>query len=206
MTDQGSSNVPAGWYADPENPGHGRYWDGTAWTEHRHAPGQQTPALRAPEGTAPYTPWIWAIVFMPVVTAIPLLFMPWGAVFSFDLDDPRDALRAQLAFLESPAYIASILLGFVTWGLSVLFAYLDHRDLTARQVPKPFHWAWAFIPSYGPLVYTIGRTAVVRSRLGGGALGPIWGTIGVFVFGLVIAGVMMAQLMGAMTELFGRLR
>jgi hypothetical protein len=26
---------PAGWYADPEAPGHQRYWDGVRWTEHR---------------------------------------------------------------------------------------------------------------------------------------------------------------------------
>lgn len=28
--------VPAGWYADPEQPGRQRYWDGTVWTEHTH--------------------------------------------------------------------------------------------------------------------------------------------------------------------------
>lgn len=30
--------VPAGWYADPEQPGQQRYWDGTGWTEHVHVP------------------------------------------------------------------------------------------------------------------------------------------------------------------------
>jgi hypothetical protein len=29
------SDVPAGWYNDPEQPGQNRYWDGTQWTEHR---------------------------------------------------------------------------------------------------------------------------------------------------------------------------
>ena len=28
----------AGWYADPELAGTQRYWDGRAWTEHRHPP------------------------------------------------------------------------------------------------------------------------------------------------------------------------
>ena len=28
------ANVVAGWYPDPNIPGHQRYWDGTAWTTH----------------------------------------------------------------------------------------------------------------------------------------------------------------------------
>ena len=27
--------TPPGWYADPEDPSRQRFWDGTAWTEHR---------------------------------------------------------------------------------------------------------------------------------------------------------------------------
>ena len=29
------SETPAGWHPDPEDPSQQRYWDGTAWTEHR---------------------------------------------------------------------------------------------------------------------------------------------------------------------------
>lgn len=29
---------PAGWHADPNRPGGLRYWDGSAWTEHRQPP------------------------------------------------------------------------------------------------------------------------------------------------------------------------
>lgn len=34
--------TPAGWYTDPEQPASQRYWDGSAWTEHR-SPGAAVP-------------------------------------------------------------------------------------------------------------------------------------------------------------------
>ena len=44
-----SPEVPAGWYADPENPGRWRWWDGQAWTQNVSAPTQpSTPASGGP--------------------------------------------------------------------------------------------------------------------------------------------------------------
>ncbi|MFH8801641.1 DUF2510 domain-containing protein [Streptomyces sp. NPDC017936] len=43
--------TPPGWYRDPSAPHRERWWDGTAWTEHRRAP--QAPAPRAPGGFGP---------------------------------------------------------------------------------------------------------------------------------------------------------
>jgi Protein of unknown function (DUF2510)/Excalibur calcium-binding domain len=42
------SNVPAGWYPDPERAGQQRYWDGSAWTDHR-APLAPDAAPNSPE-------------------------------------------------------------------------------------------------------------------------------------------------------------
>jgi len=36
--------TPADWYADPADPSMLRYWDGTAWTQHRHPAISQLPA------------------------------------------------------------------------------------------------------------------------------------------------------------------
>jgi len=44
--------TPAGWYDDPEQPGQQRYWDGTAWTEHRAAAGA-APTPPPPGSPAP---------------------------------------------------------------------------------------------------------------------------------------------------------
>jgi hypothetical protein len=189
MSAQGTPSAPAGWYADPQNPAHGRYWDGSAWTELRHAPGQPFPAappLTAPPGTPWNTIWIWLIIALPVVPILLLLFVPWGSMFAFDptTDDPRSAMSSAFGIFLSPFYWASIVLSYVVYGLSVFFAYRDVKELATRGVPKPFHWAFAFI---GGLVYTIGRSVVVKRRTGRGHA-PIWAEIAVvlLIVGLTV--------------------
>lgn len=44
-----SMTPPPGWYPDPHGPHQERWWDGTAWTEHRRAPGA-TPVPPPPGG------------------------------------------------------------------------------------------------------------------------------------------------------------
>lgn len=47
-----STTPPPGWYPDPTAPHLWRWWDGTAWTEHRGAPGEPSgpPAAPPPPG------------------------------------------------------------------------------------------------------------------------------------------------------------
>jgi len=75
-------------------------------------------------------------------------------------------------------------LTFVAYAGTIVLAYFDYRTLLGRGIPSPFSWALAFIPSYGSLVYLIGRSVVVRRRTGSG-LAPLWVYVGLFVFGLV---------------------
>lgn len=146
-----------------------------------------TPAaqLRAPEGTDPYTIWIWLIVAIPIVQTIPLFFIDWSGLITSSLADPTGLGVYSMIF--SPAYIALTVVGWVGTGLMIWFAYLDWRDLQRRGVPQPFHWAWiflTFVVSYA--VYTIGRSIVVSKRTGRG-LAPMWATIATFVGGIVVA-------------------
>lgn len=143
-----------------------------------------TASLKAPEGTDPYTLWIWLIVAIPAVQVLPLFFIDWSGFISATLADPTGL--GPYAVLFSPAYIALIAFGWIGLGLQIWFAYLDWRELQQRGVPQPFHWAWiflAFAVSYA--VYTIGRSVVAKRRTGRG-LAPMWVTIASIVGGIVI--------------------
>jgi hypothetical protein len=186
MSAQGTPSVPPGWYPDPENPAQGRFWDGVAWTELRHQPGTPYPAApspKAPPGTDWNTPWIWLIALLPLLPTLLLLFVPWGSMFAIDIDDPRSAMSGTFALFLSPFYWGAIVLSYVVYGVSVFFAYRDVKELTARGVPQPFHWAFCFI---GGVVYTIGRSVVVHRRTGNGHQ-PIWVEVAVFLVSIAIS-------------------
>ena len=204
MSAQGTPQVPAGWYPDPQHPAQGRFWDGVAWTEHVHTPGQPYapgPPLKAPPGTEWNTPWVWLIIAIRIVPLVCLLLVPWGSMFSFDPSDPYASSTASLALFASPFYWASILLGWVVYGLSGLFAFRDYKELTARGVPRPFHWAFVFI---GGIVYTIGRSVVVHRRTGKGHA-PIYAEVAYFVLSLVITGVILAIMFSGLSDMIERI-
>ncbi|MBX3093845.1 MAG: DUF2510 domain-containing protein [Cryobacterium sp.] len=175
-----------GWYPDPENRGGTRWWDGIQWTDHRSAP-YATPysvasaaPLKAPEGTDGNTAWIWLVVFLPMLPLLALLTDDWSRVV--DLGDPTGL--STLRYLLSPGYLIAVLGGWIVYGVAVWFSYLDWKELTARSVPRPFHWAWSFLSS---AVYVIGRSVVVRKRTGRGQA-PLWAQIVMLlaVFAIVI--------------------
>ncbi|MEN9620046.1 MAG: hypothetical protein RL499_239 [Actinomycetota bacterium] len=188
MTDPAVSSTPAGWYPDPAGSAQRRWWDGTQWTDTLETPysaGAAVQALRAPDGTDPNTPWIWLIVFLPMVSSLGLLFIDWSDYVEGLLTDPTGL--SAYSFLLSPAYLVSLVLGWIVTGLLIWFAYLDWRELKQRGVPEPFHWAWIFlmfVVSYG--IYTIGRAVVANRRTGKG-LSVMWATIATFVVSFIIA-------------------
>jgi len=205
MSEQAAQPIPAGWYPDPDNSGRGRFWDGTAWTDLYHTPGQPYPAMpapKAPPGTNWNTIWIWLIVAIPVLPLIMLMLVPWGSIFAFDVNDPYAATYASLSIFASPAYWLSLLLGWAVYGLNVFFAYRDVKELTGRGVPQPFHWAWAFLSS---AVYVIGRSVVVKRRTGEGSA-PLWAAIGYFVLSFVVVIVIMVMMFSGMGDLFRQIR
>lgn len=144
----------------------------------------QATAPRAPEGTDPYTIWIWLILAIPFVQTLPIFFIDWSSFIDASLADPTGLGAYSVLF--SPAYLVLIAFGWIGTGLMFWFAYLDWRELQRRGVPQPFHWAWIFLTlavSYA--VYTIGRSVVVKRRTGRGSA-PMWITIATIVAGLIV--------------------
>lgn len=197
------TDTPAGWYPDPEDASRHRWWNGVSWTENRSDPAPAyTPAysatapaysadyaaaepLTAPVGTPWNTVWIWLVIFVPLLPLVGFFMIDWAGMFDFEsMSDPSSGGATQsLAYLTSPAYLLSSVGGWVTYGLSVWFAYLDYRTLERRGVPKPFHWAWTFLSS---AAYGIGRSVVVRRRTGRG-IAPMWVTIATIVLSVVLS-------------------
>jgi len=192
MSNVTPSSVPAGWYPDPAGTPRQRWWDGGAWTEHYNEvpvaaasqpaaqqayAGAQQPysyavagqELKAPEGIPVYNIWIWLVVALPILsTIISYATTDWSNITS--TAGPTNG---------------ALLLGALSWifyGLSVFFAYRDYKTLLGLGVPRPFHWAWAFLS----IVYVIGRSVVVRRRTGHGIL-PMWIAIAYIALSVVFA-------------------
>lgn len=198
--------IPPGWYADHANPALQRWWDGTQWTEHTQqayvAGGVAVEQLKAPEGTSWNTPWIWFVLLLPLLGV--------GSLFLIDINGYIDALISNpqnpdvagaMSALFSPGYIIAIVLGWVVTAVTILFAYLDWRELRKRGIPQPFHWAFAFLALAGVgIVYPIGR-AVVTNRRGAGGLVVMWIAIGTVVLSLIIGIVWSVVLFNQITQL-----
>jgi hypothetical protein len=137
------------------------------------------------------TIWIYLAI---LVTTLPVL-----SIFFLDMDgwletfgrldqgapvDDRAVAAATMQWIGSAFAITAVT--YLLVGLSIVFAWLDWRELKRRGVARPFHWAWAFFAlliSIG--VYVIGRTVVLKRETGSG-LTALWVWIGSMVLAFLI--------------------
>ena len=139
--------------------------------------------MKAPEGAKVYNVWIWLITLLPLVSYISLAFIPWTQLVPADYTDRSSVTANQLSMMSSPWYLLSQALGWIIYAIIVFFAFRDWKWLNEQGVPRPFHWAFAFIPV--SIVYVIGRSVVVRRRTGHG-IAPMWVSIAIIVFGFIV--------------------
>jgi hypothetical protein len=201
---RGHGTPTPGWYADPTGLAGVRWWDGAQWTAHTaplpaSGPGAPTGARPPiPDTTPVYTPFIWLIVLLPLLSSASIWFyqptLPRITAGRYPSTDPFSTF--------TPGYFLVLGIGVVIYALSVVFASLDHRELARRGVVRPFHWAWTFL---SPLVYVIGRGVIVRSVAKPRGLTPIWVLIGVMVVGFAVSiawsAVLFAQLGSQISQL-----
>jgi hypothetical protein len=156
-----------------------------------YAPFEQ---LKAPDGTKTGTVWIWLIVLLPILSVLSIFAIDFRAYFTSVMEDPT-SMSAMLGLYTSPAFLLITLGSWVLIAATIVFAFLDWRELKRRGVPAPFHWAFAFLGIAGfGIVYPIGRSVVVKKRTGQG-LAPLWATIAVFVISVVVIVVWSVMLM-----------
>jgi hypothetical protein len=204
MTHHESQTIPAGWYPDPEGLQRQRWWDGERWTAHFAPLSTQQPYTgAAPQGGAPTgtdwnTPWIWLALVLPLLPTLPLLFVDWSGLVAANPGSFDPDIERQLSVYASPAYLTSVIGGWLAWALAVVFCYLDFKTLRDRGVPAPFHWAWAFL---GSVVYAIGRGVVTNRRMGAGMV-VVWAAVGLIVLILVVSLVVTAVIIGAASAQF----
>jgi len=191
MTNTGIPSTPPGWYPDPSGSPRSRWWNGTQWTE-TYADATGAPSyeavgagqpLRAPEGTSPYTPFVWALAFLPAITLV------FDLIYYFVLGGLAADLESAQTGAESGFAAIDLVRGVVTWiviALTVVLALLDYRALRESGLPKPFHWAWSFFILISAPVYLIGRSVIVRRRTGTG-LNPMFVNLGILVVSFILS-------------------
>lgn len=204
MTSHPQSSIDAGWFADPYDPSGFvlRWWDGTQWTAATHRaeiPVAQGETRTPREGSPAYTIWIWAIVILPVLSTASIFLIDFRSYVEAGMQAGTTGAGtgSPMVMMASPAYLLITLLGWVLYGVTVVFAYLDHRSLVADGYPRPFHWAWAFLSS---LVYVIGRSVLVKRAVGRGTA-PMWTAIAVTVVSFVLLfGYVISVVIGVMQD------
>ncbi|MFC6356343.1 DUF2510 domain-containing protein [Luethyella okanaganae] len=170
MTFDASGVAQPGWYPDPSGAPGQRWWNGHQWTNDIHPPAypiEATPVVRP--GTPVYNVFIWLAVFVPPLAIIPIFFWDLSGYLEASMYSPT----VSLLMIFDPAYLLTMVVGWLAYGLTVLFAFLDWRILRNDGYLRPFHWAWAFLYS---VAYVIGRSVVVKRQAGRGSA-PIWVSI-----------------------------
>ena len=136
---------------------------------------------RLADGARIYNVYIWLVVALPFVSLVLLPF--YQPHFDVVATEHGYTSYGNPFGMFGPMYFAIVGVGFLAYALSVVFSWLDYRELERIGVVRPFHWAWTFLSA---LVYVIGRSVIVRRVAPGRGLAPIWVTIGLYVLSLIV--------------------
>lgn len=159
-----------GWYPDPIDPRHLRWWNGTCWTGNAGPPVIQPTTAQRPllaKDQAVGNPFIWLLACLPF--GVGTLMLSWNPEVHAYIAS-SGYLSIDPTYIFTAAYFA-IMIGLVlTYGATVVLAVFDYRWLSRKGVVRPFSWAWSFL---GGVPYVIGRAVVIHKVAPRRGLWPI---------------------------------
>jgi len=210
---QSAAGQPGAFSAGYGQPGYGQPGYGQAG----YGPGY--PQVAAQQGAVGYPPvapgtsaltWsVWLVVGLQLLSVIGYLFLDFSSyvravlVLSASGSAPEGPDVSRFTSALSGFVVGVLLLdvlALVIYGLTVMFAYFDWRELQRRGFAHPFHWAWTFL---GPIVYVIGRTVVARRRGGRDVMWPIWALVAVTVIAIVLVVIKVVTILSAVSSTIG---
>jgi hypothetical protein len=157
-------------------------------TAYPSAPAVAYPSAPRQPGLRTDTVWVWLSIVVGLVPLAALFVIDWNGYIASTMawDQPYGAMPTMAPGAWVLSTLGASLLSYAAIGASVLFAWLDWRELQRRGVVRPFHWAWAFFALVATIgVYIIGRTVILRRQTGGG-MGPLWAWIASIVLTIVV--------------------
>jgi hypothetical protein len=123
-------STAAGWYPDPTDPHHDRFWDGATWTDHRHPRVTQPMAYVAPTVAPTHGPattslvlGILAVVAAGFLTGIPAMVIGRRAQREIDASGGRLGGRGSATAGFVTGLIGTIWSGFVFLLVVAVFAF-----------------------------------------------------------------------------------
>jgi hypothetical protein len=147
-----------------------------------------------------YTVWIWVVAIAPVVTGLLLFLLHPQAMFRTAPDGSGVVLTDPFALLGGSMYFVVMGVSWLISAATIVFSWLDYRELVRRGMERPFHWAWSFLG----IVYPIGRSVIVRKVADGRGLAPLWVAIAAYVATMVLASIwsvmLVSQILGTVTQ------
>jgi hypothetical protein len=129
--------------------------------------------------------WIWLVTVLPLSNSLLLFLLHPQPMFRASSigGSSNIVITDPFALLGGAMYFVVVGIGWLLTAVGIVFAWLDYRELRRRGVERPFHWAWSFLG----IVYTIGRSIVVRGVAAGRGLAPLWVAIGIYIASFAIA-------------------
>ncbi len=129
-------------------------------------------AQRGPSapGVSTDTVWIYLAIAASFLPVLSVFFIDWESFFaaSFAPVYSDSQMGTAMMGMVGQSLLISVF-GYAMIALTIVFSWLDWRELKSRGVSRPFHWAYSFFALLVSItVYIIGRTVVLKRETGKG--------------------------------------